>query len=198
MDVLLFSGGIDSTALAWNLRPGLLFFVDYGQAAAEGELRAARAIAREIGLELETVASDLSSLGSGIMAGGPARPGVPPEHWPLRNQLLVTLAAMRCASLGAERLILGTVAGDEEHDDGTPEFRGSLGSLLALQGGPALHAPGAGVAAEALVERYAVPDRVLHWTFSCHTGPWACGACRGCQKHDRVMRATAERRGESR
>lgn len=195
MDVLLFSGGIDSTALAWGLRPGLLFFVDYGQAAAAGERRAAHAIAREIGLELESVAVDLSSLGSGTMAGGEPSPGCAPEHWPFRNQMLVTLAAMRCSALGATGLLLGSVGGDEEHDDGTPAFRGALSSLLLLQNGPRLLAPGEGLTTEELVKIHAVPENVLHWTFSCHTGGWACGSCRGCHKHRRVMDALNHRRG---
>jgi 7-cyano-7-deazaguanine synthase len=198
MDVLLFSGGIDSTALAWGLRPDLLFFVDYGQVAAPGERRATRAIAREIDLRLEEIVVDLSSLGSGTMVGGPPRPDAPPEHWPFRNQMLLTIAAMRCSALGGDRLILGTVAGDEEHDDGTADFRSAMAVLLTLQSGPHLYAPGVGVAAERLVERYEVPDRVLHWTFSCHTGEWACGSCRGCHKHRRVMEALADPEGPRR
>lgn len=194
MNVLLFSGGVDSTALAWGFRPDLLFFVDYGQLAARGELRACRAIAKEIGLQLETVALDLRGLGSGDMAGGGSTVGQPPEHWPFRNQMLLTLGAMRCTSYGAKELMIGSVAGDDEHDDGTHDFRVAASALLGLQGGPVIKAPGALMTAEELIQRYSVPDRVLHWTYSCHRGDWACGVCRGCAKHQRVMDAVEHAR----
>jgi 7-cyano-7-deazaguanine synthase len=38
---LLLSGGMDSVALAYWLRPDVAFTIDYGQLSAEGELRSA-------------------------------------------------------------------------------------------------------------------------------------------------------------
>ena len=37
---------------------------------------------------------------------------------------------------------------------------------------------------EELLIRSALPAELLGWTFSCHTGEWACGQCRGCTKHN--------------
>lgn len=187
MKALLFSGGIDSTALAWGLRPSRLLFIDYGQRPVAGERRAARAVSAEIGLILDEVYVDLSLLGSGSMVGGPALPGAPPEHWPYRNQVLLTIAAMRYAQLPLEALIIGSVLGDEQHSDGTSDFRTAFGRLLEVQAGPRLEAPAAHYATEDLIAFYGLPERVLRWTFSCHTGEWACGACRGCHKHHRVI-----------
>lgn len=66
------------------------------------------------------------------------------------------------------RLIIGSNAGDEEHENDTEEFRIALAALLALQGGPALEAPAFGVATEELLRRRAVPEALVGWTFSCH------------------------------
>lgn len=189
MKALLFSGGVDSTALAFGLRPELLVFVDYGQRPARGELRAARAIARELALPLEEIAVDCSALGSGAMAGAEPLAGTPPEHWPYRNQLLITVTAMRLAARSPEALMLGSVRGDEQHSDGSAEFREAVSRVLAVQSGPRLEAPASHLSTEELVASFSVPDRVLGWTFSCHTGEWACGACRGCSKHRHVMDA---------
>lgn len=186
MRALLFSGGIDSTALAFAHAPDLLVFVDYGQLAAAGERRAARSITDELGLTLQEIVADLSSLGSGTMSSRPAASQGPPEHWPLRNQALVTLAAMRNAGV-VDRLMIGSVAGDEAHDDGTPEFRDAMNALLAVQRGPMLEAPAAGMTTEQLLRRHCVPETLIGWTFSCHVSEWACGTCRGCSKHRRVV-----------
>lgn len=196
MRALLFSGGVDSTALAYALRPDLLLFVDYGQVAAPGERRASRSIAAELSIPLREIAADLSAFGSGTMTGRPperAAATAPPEHWPFRNQALVTLAAMALADLRPRVLLIGTVAGDEEHDDGTAEFRRTLDRLLELQSGPRLDAPAAGASIEKFIVDHAVPEDLLRWTFSCHVAEWACGACRGCAKHDRIMRGLFER-----
>ncbi|HMN26199.1 MAG TPA: 7-cyano-7-deazaguanine synthase, partial [Ignavibacteriaceae bacterium] len=40
--LLLFSGGLDSTALLFLLKPDKALLIDYGQKAFEGELRAAQ------------------------------------------------------------------------------------------------------------------------------------------------------------
>lgn len=203
---LLFSGGIDSTALAHALRPERLVFIDYGQLAAAGERRAARSIAGDLQLALREIAVDLRSLGSGSMARGAAAagdhvdkrlakdgPNVPPEHWPYRNQALVTIAAMALASENVEAILIGTVAGDDAHDDGTPAFREALGTLLSLQSGPDLQAPIAERSIEEWLRAHPVPEDVMRWSFSCHVSEWACGACRGCAKHDRVMSAIYDR-----
>ena len=105
MKILLLSGGYDSTALAWELRPALALTVDYGQLAAEGELRASRAIAQALELQHDVLRVDCRALGSGVMAGVAPMQGAPSvEWWPFRNQLLMTLAAMRALQIGPRAL----------------------------------------------------------------------------------------------
>src|ERR1700692_1265160 len=69
--LLLLSGGMDSIALAWALRPDLSLTIDYGQLAAAGESRAASAACTELGLRHRLLRIDCSALGSGDMAGTP-------------------------------------------------------------------------------------------------------------------------------
>ena len=186
MRVLLFSGGIDSTALAWTERPDALFFVDYGQLAAKGEHRAAVALSDVLGIPLEIRRADLRSFGAGTMIGGaPANP-LAPEFWPFRNQVLVTLAVMAHADRQPLDVLIGTVAGDSVHPDGNDVFVEAMNAVLAVQGAYRLRAPAMGLDAADLLRLAGMPGEILGWTFSCHTGEWACGQCRGCLKHDEL------------
>ncbi len=187
MRVLLFSGGIDSTVLAWWRKPDRLLFVDYGQVSARGEERAVVPIARDLGLPLDIRRVDLTPFGHGIMAGGKALNPNAPEFWPYRNQMLVTMAAMAYADQAPLSIDIGTVLGDDVHPDGSLGFRTAMNAVLASQGAVTLQAPGAEATTEDLIARSGAPLSILGWTFSCHTGTWACGHCRGCTKHRQVM-----------
>jgi 7-cyano-7-deazaguanine synthase len=185
MNLLLFTGGLDSTALAYMCKPDLLLTVDYGHRSAKGEYRASVAVARELGLQHEVFTVDIGPLGAGTLVGlAPMSDELPPESWPYRNQFLVTLAAMRVAKSGGGTVIIGTVRGDRAHHDGRPEFIKSLDRLLATQQPTVkLAAPAMHMSAEELIRASGVPHPLLGWTFSCHTSPIACGECRGCLKH---------------
>jgi 7-cyano-7-deazaguanine synthase len=187
LKVLLFSGGVDSTVLAWWLRPERLLFVKYGQVAAVGEQRAAEIIASELDLMLDIRTIDLRAFGHGIMSGGRSLNPHAPEFWPYRNQMLVTLAAMAYADEEPESIILGSVAGDEVHPDGTGAFRAAMNNLLRVQSQTKLDTPAAELTTEELIRQSSVSPDLLGWTFSCHTGEWACGTCRGCVKHEQVL-----------
>ena len=153
-------------------------------------------VASTLGLPLDVHTIDLRALGHGIMAGANSLNVEAPEFWPYRNQMLVTLAAMAYATKSPSSILLGSVAGDEVHPDGTDAFRSAMDMLLRVQSGPRLEAPAAGLTTEELIARAAAPTALLGWTFSCHTGEWACGACRGCRKHEEVMAWTMNREGQ--
>lgn len=190
MRVLLFSGGLDSTALAWWQRPDACLFVDYGQRPAAGERAAATSIAAEFGLRLETLQVDLSALGLGPLAGGePAALARAPEWWPYRNQILVTLAGMRFVAEGLSEILIGTVATDV-HADGRAPFLRTLDRLMRLQeGGVRVVAPARHLSGPALLAASGLPASALGATFSCHVMEYACGQCRGCEKHRETLRS---------
>lgn len=188
-ETLLLSGGVDSAALCHWRRPSLCIFVNYGQLAATAEFRAATAISDALGIPIENIEVDLRSLGAGTMAGNPSSCGnVTPEWWPFRNQLLITLAAMRMATTGHRSLLIGTVDGDYAHRDGTPAFADAINRLLALQEKEIhLLAPGRYWSSAELVRNSGIPPELLAWTHSCHTGDIPCGRCRGCAKHQKLF-----------
>ena len=182
---ILLSGGMDSTAVAYLNRPPVAITIDYGQLPAAGEIRAASAVAEELKMDHQIVRVDLRMLGSGDLAGEGAIDVAPnSEWWPFRNQMLVTLAAMRGISLGVNCILIGTVKGDNEHADGRQEFISAMDGALALQeGGLRLRAPAIELTASELVRMSGVPSELLSWAHSCHVSEYACGLCRGCQKH---------------
>jgi len=188
-EALLLSGGMDSVCIAFWRRPKYAITIDYGQKPAAGELRAAAAVAEALGLEHFVLRADLSALGSGDLAGSAALPVAEvPEWWPFRNQMLITLAAMKAVALEAGSLLIGALATDGRHIDGRPEFVERMGELLAMQeGGLRLKAPAIAMTAAELVRASGIPDEVLAWAHSCHVSEYACGGCRGCLKHYETM-----------
>jgi 7-cyano-7-deazaguanine synthase len=124
------------------------------------------------------------------MAGTSANEHAPAtEWWPYRNQLLITLAAMKAISLGVGKLWFGTVTSDKAHRDGTAKFIEAMSTVLALQeGGLTLEAPAIGMSTTELVRACGVPAGMLAWAHSCHKADVACGACRGCNKYFDVLR----------
>ena len=186
---ILLSGGLDSIALAHWQKPDLAITIDYGQTPAEGEIRAAAVACSQMSIRHTILRIDCSSLGSGDLAGRPPLAVAPvSEWWPFRNQLLVTLGATRALQEGAKRLLIGTVASDQVHKDGTAEFVESASRLLAVQEGElSLEAPALALTSLELVATSKAPIGLLAWSHSCHMANLACGTCRGCFKHNDVM-----------
>jgi 7-cyano-7-deazaguanine synthase len=188
---LLLSGGMDSIAIAYWLRPAVAITVDYGQRPAAAEIRAAQAVAGDLGLQHYIVRADLSALGSGDMAGSvPLGMAPVPEWWPFRNQALITLAAMKSVAIGVERLLIGTLKIDGQHADGRSAFIKAMDVVMRLQeGNISLEAPAIDLTAVELVRRSGVPMDILAWAHSCHVAEYACGMCRGCRKHYETLQA---------
>jgi len=184
MRVLLLSGGLDSTALAWQERPEIALTIDYGQLPVSGEIRAARAVCQALSLRHEILRVDCRALGSGDLAGSePSALAPSTEWWPYRNQLLLTLAAMFAVQVRATSLLIGTVESDAFHGDGGGPFLEAMNALLGTQEGTLrVVAPAISSSSAELIRRSGVPLEVLAWAHSCHVSEWACGSCRGCMK----------------
>ncbi len=191
---LLLSGGMDSIALAWWLRPEFAITIDYGQKPGPGEIRAASSVCAELGIAHDVIRADISALGSGDLAGAPASRLAPVrEWWPYRNQFLVTIAAMRGVMMGVDTLLIGSLKTDALHRDGSIDFIQGLNALLRLQEGQVtLEAPAIEMDAPELMRRSAVPREVLARPHSCHVSYYACGDCRGCRKHYETLEALGE------
>lgn len=108
----------------------------------------------------------------------------------VRNQLLITLAAMRAVDLGVTELLIASVKSDSNYRDGTAEFADRIDQLVSFQeGGLRVRAPASHLTTEELVRQSAVPFSLLAWAHSCHCSNLACGDCRGCYKHQTTMDA---------
>lgn len=211
--VLLLSGGIDSAALAHWVRPAAALYMNYGQRPADSEERAAAAVANALGIPIDILRIDLSALGAGLLlreeaAVGSAREQAAstpasradavspsPEWWPMRNQLMCSLAAAWALSPRApsntsiRKVLTATVAGDgSRHVDGTTAFYEAMDAVTAMQeGNIRVLAPAAGLSAAELVRASGVTENVLGWTHSCHRGVVPCAACPGCWKRSDVL-----------
>lgn len=182
---LLLSGGMDSLSIAWWKRPDVAFTVNYGQKAAQAEREASAAVCTRLGIEHQVLTADCSSLGSGDMAHGEADAAAPSsDWWPYRNQLLVTLVAMRAITMGVHTLWIGSVKSDGNHKDGTPRFVELLNSLIAFQEGSLqIQAPAIEMSTTELIRASGIPSHVLAWAHSCHKADVPCSNCRGCNKY---------------
>ena len=186
---LLLSGGMDSLSIAWWKRPDIAITLNYGQLAAKAEISASRAICKRLEIPHHVLEIDCRQLGSGDMAGTQADDLAPAsDWWPYRNQMLVTLAAMKAISLGVTHLWLGTVKSDGFHRDGSPEFMEVMSRLMWIQeGGMVVEAPAIEMSAAELVRTSGIPAGCLAWAHSCHKADVPCGNCRGCNKYFEVF-----------
>jgi 7-cyano-7-deazaguanine synthase len=186
---ILLSGGMDSIALAYWKRPSFAITIDYGQLAAEGEIRASRTVAEALQIRHLIVQANCSELGSGDLSGKIPHDKAPAtEWWPFRNQLLITLAGMKAIDLGITNLMFGSVATDDFHRDGQQGFFDRISSLTSFQeGGMTVEAPAISMTTVELIIHSKTPRSLLAWAHSCHRSEYACGHCRGCYKYDSVI-----------
>lgn len=187
---LLLSGGMDSIALAYWLRPAVAITVDYGQVAAEAEIRASRKVCEELGIQHDILRINCRVLGAGEMAGMESSAYAPTsEWWPFRNQILITFAAARLIQMGISHLLVGSVKTDSDFADGRAGFYHMIDKLVSEQEGRVhVEAPAIDMTTDELIQKSGIGFDLLSWAHSCTRGIYACGRCRSCNKHRYVMR----------
>ena len=187
---ILLSGGMDSVALAHWMRPDVAYTIDYGQLPAAGEIRSAAAVCESLGIRHRIIHANSQELGSGDLAGkNPSHLAPVTEWWPFRNQLLLTLAGAAAINDGVTDLIFGAVSTDCCHADGHSAFFERISALMETQeGGIRVRVPAIELTSAELIQQSGVPITVLAWSHSCHVAAFACGTCRGCEKHARTMK----------
>lgn len=186
---LLLSGGMDSIALAYWKRPSMAITIDYGQLAAETEIRTSKVVANLLEIDHHIVTVDCRLLGSGDLLNSESLAFSPSsEWWPFRNQLLVTLGLMKSIKLGISELMVASVKSDGFHKDGTSEFYEDINRLSTYQEGNIMvTAPCIKLNTVELIKIANVPKSILFWAHSCHKSNIACGTCRGCLKYTQVI-----------
>jgi 7-cyano-7-deazaguanine synthase len=187
--VLLLSGGIESSSLAWWHRSAHLLFVDYGQLAAGGERRAAELVARTMGRSLEVLRIDCRDVGAGTLAGLDEAADAPgPEWWPFRNQLLITFGAARALALGCNAVSYGAVLDDDSFRDTRADFLRRIDATVRYQeGGIRVVAPALALSTLELVRKSGIPRDLLARTHSCDVDDFYCDQCPSCLTRRQVL-----------
>lgn len=165
-DILLYSGGVDSTLLLHEMRPRHTIWVGYGQHQSEIE----REHALRHSPALQIVYARM--------------------HWvdgesyvPARNALLLSVAANRAVEAGAQRVLIGINADDAaSYPDCSPEFVLSFNLMLCVQGITVRVEAPLIVTPKRDVMRRAAALFDLSSCWSCYgLGPKPCGLCVACR-----------------
>lgn len=203
--VVLLSGGMDSAVAAAMARArghrlhGLSF--DYGQRHRR-ELRSARALSGALNMMSHRVLRvDLRQIGFSALTDRLALerrrsareiladPRIPNSYVPLRNTILLSLAAAYAETRDADLLVLGANAVDYSHyPDCRPEYYRALERALALgskrgvEGRPLrIWTPVIRMTKGQIVRKGRALGVPFGLTWSCYAGrPRPCGRCDSC------------------
>ena len=204
--VLLLSGGMDSATCLWwmgaeRLLPVCTVSFDYGQRHAV-ELGYAERLSQRAGVGGHKVLPmDLRPIGGSPLVD--RQLDMPPagEHLqvktvvPLRNMLMVTLAAAYAESLSVDELYIAPVRDDyESYRDCRREFYDSMENSLSLgstrERAVKLHTPFVDKLKTEVIEiglRLGVPYELTH---TCYEGRRpACGICDACVERIAAFKA---------
>lgn len=195
--VVLFSGGLDSTVLAAQMKQEAnetrLLSIYYGQRHSK-ELDHSQKIADHLGLGHEIL--KLPQLGQ-ILSGSSLTDQsiiLPEGHYaeesmkstvvPNRNMILLALAGGHALSLGFDTIAYAAHAGDHTiYPDCRPEFADSMNKALGLADWKDLnlHRPYVEMTKSDIVSLGDRLDAPLHLTWSCYAGGEIhCGKCGTC------------------
>lgn len=203
--VVLFSGGMDSTACLYAARNRFdsvhALAIDYGQRHAERELLAARRIAAklEVPLTLYTMRIDWNATLCALsrpLRGGHDDDGISHAFVPGRNLHMLTVAGAHASKVGASVLVIGCCADDvNAFPDCRPAFLASAATTIshALARTFTVQAPLATRLKRDYV-REAEPAlrALLEESWSCYTPTRAgepCGECDACILRARALEA---------
>lgn len=212
--VVLLSGGLDSAANLAFCRledePILVLTADYGQRAAQAELRAARALAKHFDVPHQKLPipwlGDLG--GSSLTDRNQAVPKMAADRlddlgvatqtakavWvPNRNGVLINAAAAYAERLGAGQVIVGFNAEEAvTFPDNTIDFLNRSTHALAMStaNGVRVRCYTAAMDKRQIVAelRRRVPEFPFDLLWSCYQdGDRPCGTCESCQRLQRAV-----------
>lgn len=203
--VLIYSGGLDSTVLLWDLLAAgdqvLALSVDYGQ-RHRVELEHARRICQAQGVEWQL--ADLSRIAN-LLAGSSltsAEIAVPHGHYaeetmkqtvvPNRNMIMLAVAAGWAISRQADRVAYAAHSGDHAiYPDCRPEFAAAVDRAVRLADWREVHldCPYIALTKAQIVARGAELGVDFAQTWSCYEGGTVhCGRCGTCFERREAFR----------
>lgn len=201
--IVLLSGGLDSTynlAQAARYRsPALALTFDYGQRAANAEIKAARAICRRYGITHRVISLPwLRALAPPAMvrrgAPLPSRPGGIGAVWvPNRNGVFLAVGAAFAEALGAGVVVVGFNAEEAtDFPDNSNAFITAANRALrySAAGRVRVISYSSSLDKETIVRRSSAAGVPLRLIYPCYTeGPKACGRCVSCRRTAVALKA---------
>ena len=214
--VVCLSGGMDSTvcaALAARDYDSFGLHFSYGQRTQARELKAAREVAKAVGLrELMELETDLfrriggSALTDANIAVPDAVPGkpeddsvrqggeVPVTYVPFRNAHFLSAAVSWAEVLGAKTVFIGAVEQDSSgYPDCRPAYYKAFNELIRMgtkEGEIAVVTPLITLRKHEIVRLGVELGAPLHVSWSCYSGEVeACGVCESCDLRLRAFAA---------
>ena len=189
MDLILLSGGIESTTLLYERRAAgavQALFVDYGQRAAARERATVQALCAKTGTAL-TIAP-LQHLRAALTDRSTWQPHIPA---PARNLLIISLAANYALVAGGTQIFLGVQRDDRRHREAGGDFLAALAATLATFG-LGLATPYQDLSKTAVIARGLALGVDYDETYSCLLGrPRPCGQCPQCAARNEALAALA-------
>ncbi len=210
--ISLLSGGLDSvvatTVAAQEAAVELALTADYGQRAAEAEIRAARDVCSHLGVNhriielpwlgeitgtaLVSTASDLPQLETDELNDAEATGASAEAVWvPNRNGVLINIAAAFAESLGCDAVVCGFNAEEAQtFPDNTPEFAAAATEALAFSTRSKVRvwSPTQELTKAEIVALGRRLEAPLDLVWSCYqAGPEPCGTCESCLRFRRAM-----------
>ena len=195
--LVLFSGGLDSTVLATQMKQEAtetrLLSIDYGQRHAK-ELDHSQKVADHLGLVHEILklpqlgqilgGSSLTDKSITLPEGHYAEESMKSTVVPNRNMILLALAGGHALSIGFDTIAYAAHAGDHTiYPDCRPEFADAMNKALGLADGNDLnlHRPYVEMTKSDLVSLGEELNAPLQLTWSCYAGGEIhCGKCGTC------------------
>lgn len=181
--VVLCSGGIDSTTLAFECnrlgRLHSLLFIDWEQPARDQERGVLRWIKQAVGRPVEELR--IPMFGCDRMQLGPRKEGA--RVVPVRNLLFASYALNYAASMGCHEIWIGANADDaEEYADCRESFVAALSDLSRLTFGILVVAPFIEWTKRQVVEYAGEIGVNINATWSCYEpdNEEPCGRCNAC------------------
>jgi len=196
--VLLFSGGVDSTVLFYDLlKQGVrlhCLLMHYGQKHVK-ELNYAQQHCRDAGVSHDVIALPREPFQGSTLTGGNGAMSGGSTVVPNRNAVMISMATACAKSRGFSHVAVGCNADDSEiYPDCRPEFIAAMSHAIDLACGVRIHAPFLGVCKSEII---AIGRRLrvdFSKTWSCYAGDVRpCGECGACN----VARAAFEKDARS-
>lgn len=206
--VVLLSGGLDSAtaaaqAIADGYKPIALSF-RYGQ-RHECELRAARNVAKELGITEHYIldvrlyqwgGSALTDDSIKIPTDGVKPDVIPSTYVPGRNTVFIAIALSLAEAKSATAIYLGINAVDYSgYPDCRPEYLAAFQNLASLSSKAALEGKNISLVAPLvedsklqIIQRAVRLNVPIHLTWSCYQGGTTpCGVCDSCRIRDQAL-----------